>query len=160
MLRILALIASFFVSSAVFAADGDPGAQPPASAGMVAPRNATTGSIPPNHGIIKCSAAINNNGSVATHINLLVQNHIDPTATLRLGVGRYQVAWVGPQCGDVRAATGHIRWVQPDDLNTGAVGARYCTVADRLGFPAGVFVECFNAGGGFADTSFTITVTR
>ncbi len=135
------------------------GSQPPPVTPGPAPRNAPTGSLKPNHGRIACAAAINSNGSVATRITTGNPGHIDFFGTTRLGVGLYQVAFDGP-CSDVRSLNGWFRWVQPDDLSNGAVGPRYCTVADRLNFFSAVFVECFNQAGVLTDTSFTITLSR
>ncbi len=143
---------------ALYAAD-DGATQPPATASIGKPKNAPTGSLNPNRGEIKCTAAVNSNGSVATRIQFPSRSHVDPFGTVRLGTGLYQVAFLHP-CSDVRSVLGWFRWVQPDDLNSGAVGARYCTVADRLGDTAAVFVECFNGAGFLADTSFTITLSR
>jgi hypothetical protein len=109
-----------------------------------------------NAGRILCTAAINSNGTIAT---TLVGSFIVPGTTSRFGPGLYQVGFKGP-CSNVQSINGWFRIVEPDTLTTGSTGPRYCTVADRAGNPAGVFVECFNSTGGFADTSFTLSVSR
>ena len=59
-----------------------------------------------------------------------------------------------------RSTNGWFRIVQPDTLTGGVLGPHYCTVADRDGNPAGVFIECFNNAGVDTDTSFTLSVSR
>jgi hypothetical protein len=102
------------------------------------------------------TAAINSDGTIAT---TLAGSFINPATTSRLSLGEYQVGFKGP-CGNVQSINGWFRIAQPDTLTGGATGSRYCTVADRVGNAAGVFIECFNGAGAFADTSFTLSVSR
>jgi len=139
------------VPGAALAADNNNGA---ANNGAAAPLGVGTAAL--NAGRILCTAAINSNGTIAT---TLVGSFIVPGTTSRFGPGLYQVGFKGP-CSNVQSINGWFRIVEPDTLTTGSTGPRYCTVADRAGNPAGVFVECFNSTGGFADTSFTLSVSR
>jgi hypothetical protein len=123
--------------------------------GAVAP-NLGVGTAALNAGRILCTAAINSNGTIAT---TLEDSFINPGRTSRLALGQYHVGFKGP-CGNVQSINGWFRIVEPDTLTGGATGPRYCTVADRGGNVAGIFVECFNNTGGFADTSFTLSVSR
>ena len=139
------------VPGAALAADNINGG----NAGPV-PLSLGIGTAAVNAGRILCTAAINANGTIAT---TLAGSFINPATTSRLGLGLYQVGFKGP-CSNVQSINGWFRIVEPDTLTTGSTGPRYCTVADRAGNPAGVFVECFNSTGGFADTSFTLSVSR
>ena len=75
--------------------------------------------------------------------------------------GRYQVGFKAP-CPNVQIANGWFRLVQPDTLTGGVMAARFCYVANRdpPGPPSALFIECFNAAGVDADTSFTVSVSR
>jgi hypothetical protein len=137
------------VPGAALAADNINGG----NAGPV-PLSLGIGTAAVNAGRILCTAAINANGTIAT---TLAGSFINSAA--RFGPGLYGVAFRGP-CGNVQSINGWFRIVEPDTLTTGSTGARYCTVADLAGNPAGVFIECFNSAGGFADTSFTLSVSR
>jgi hypothetical protein len=120
------------------------------------PLNLGVGTAALNAGRILCTAAINSDGTIAT---TLVGSFINPATTSRLGLGLYQVGFKGP-CSNVQSINGWFRIVEPDTLTTGATGPRFCTVADRAGNVAGVFIECFNLTGRGADTSFTLSVSR
>jgi hypothetical protein len=126
------------------------------SSSAVAPANAPVGSAAVNAGRILCTAAINSTGTIAT---TLAGSFINSATTSRITTGRYQVGFKGP-CSNVQSTNGWFRIVQPDTLTGGVLGPFYCTVADRTGNPAGVFIECFNKAGVDADTSFTLSVSR
>jgi hypothetical protein len=117
------------------------------------------GSLAPNEGHILCTAAINSNGTIATHLFGGTFDYIDAPRTFRLSTGRYQVGFKGP-CPNVQIANGWFRIVQPDTLTGGVLGPRYCTVANRDGVPSALFIECFNNAGADTDTSFTVSVSR
>jgi hypothetical protein len=120
------------------------------------------GSLTPNQAHLLCSAAINSNGTVATHLfggTGAPFDSIDAPRTFRILPGRYQVGFKAP-CPNVQIANGWFRLVQPDTLTGGVLGARYCTVADRDGVPSALFIECFNAAGVDTNTSFTVSVSR
>jgi hypothetical protein len=126
-----------------------------------APKNATAGSLAPNHGHVLCSAAINSDGSIAT---ALAGSYIDHTKTFRLTTGQYQVGFNGP-CGNVQAVNGWFHIVQVDRLTAGFPAPAVCTTADRAGVPSAVFVRCFCASPsppfvGACDTSFELSVSR
>lgn len=123
------------------------------------PLNAVVGSIAPNEGHFLCTAAINSNGTIATHLFGASFDFIDSTRTFKLLTGRYQVGFKGP-CANVQIANGWFRLVQPDTLAGGVLGARYCNVANRDGVPSALFIECFNNAGIDTDTSFTVSVSR
>jgi hypothetical protein len=60
----------------------------------------------------------------------------------------------------VQIANGWFRVIQPDTLTIGSLPARSCVVADRLGVPSALFIQCFNNTGVLVDTSFTVSVSR
>jgi hypothetical protein len=103
------------------------------------------------NGIVKCTAAINADGSVAAC------KHCNPADTKHLSTGTYSVGFSAP-CLNVRAPNGFSRWVQADALGTGSTDA-YCTTADRRQDPNAIFVQCQNAGG-TVDTPFFLFVAR
>jgi len=105
-------------------------------------------------GKVKCTAAINSDGTVARCFKC----NQDPLQTRRLGPGEYEVAFAGLGCTNITADRGFSRWVQADTLGTGSLDA-YCTTADRAGDPNSVFVACQNAGG-LVDTSFFLFIAR
>jgi len=104
-------------------------------------------------GKVKCTAAINSDGTVA---QCFLCNR-DPAETRRITTGQYEVAFSGV-CSNVTANLGFSRWVQPDTLGTAFTDA-YCTTADRAGDPTSIFVGCKNASG-FVDTSFFLFVAK
>jgi hypothetical protein len=114
--------------------------------------------LTPNQAHLLCSAAINSNGTVATHLfggTGAPFDFIDAPRTFRLNTGRYQVGFKAP-CRNVQIANGGFRLVQLG----GELRARCCYVANRAGVPSALFIECFNAAGVDADTSFTVSVSR
>ena len=124
--------------------------------------NATTASPSPvtslgatakaTKGSVKCTAAINSDGSVLScnHCNRGDTNHLSPT-------GQYQVGFSKP-CQNILAVNGWSRWVQADDLSNGVVTA-FCTTADRNGDANAVYVQCQNASGP-VNTSFFLFVAK
>lgn len=111
-------------------------------------------------GVIFGTAAINADGAVASCFNC------NPSATVHLGTGLYQVGFENFGGGVITANSGYSRWVQPDTLGTGSENA-WCNTADRIDVPGAVFVNCQHEGGAGsmgnsapADTSFFIFVAR
>jgi hypothetical protein len=125
--------------------------------------DAPIGSIKGVLGHVVCAAAINATGTVAGGTNVVTVG--GATGTTRVGVGAYQVAFndvcgKGPVAAGIMIKGGWFRFVQPDTLTIGNLPMRSCTTADRVGVPTAVFVQCYDANGAPADTSFTIAVMR
>jgi len=125
--------------------------------GPQGPLSVTPGTQRTNHGHLLCGVAINANGTIATVVS--EARYIDPATTSRLAAGTYRVGFTAP-CGNVQAVNGWFRIAQPDTLTTGSTGPRYCTLADRVGLPNAIFVQCFNQAGVATDTSFTLSAIR
>ena len=87
-------------------------------------------------GVVFKTAAMNSDGSIANCFRC------QPSSTVRLGVGIYQVAFDE----NVQANNGWSRWVQVDTLGTGSLNA-WCTTADRNGVPNAIWVSCQAPGG-------------
>lgn len=122
--------------------------------GGIAPQ-VLPGASQPSHGLTMCTAAINSTGVVVSGQHVFTA----ATATFRVGLGQYQVAFAGP-CNPATAASGHSRWVQVDTLTTGTAPQVSCTTADRGGVANAVWVECKNGAGVLTDTSFFLFVAR
>jgi hypothetical protein len=103
------------------------------------------------NGIVKCTAAIRSDGSVAAC------KHCNPSDTSRLGTGTYAIGFDKP-CLNILANNGFSRWVQADTLHTSSTSA-YCTTADKAGDANAVFVKCQDSSGP-VDTSFFLFVAR
>ena len=104
------------------------------------------------NGIVKCTAAIRSDGSVAAC------KHCNPSDTSHLGTtGTYAIGFDKP-CLNILASNGFSRWVQADTLHTGSSNA-YCTTADKAGDANAVFVKCQDSSGP-VDTSFFLFVAR
>ena len=127
---------------------------PKGAAARTAPLAVTLGEA--TRGVVFYTAAINSDGSIASCFEC------DPSQTVRLGVGIYQVNFLE----DVTAANGWSRWVQPDTLTDGTINA-WCTTANRAGLATGVWVQCQTSGGPGSqgnskpvDASFFLFVAR
>ena len=106
------------------------------------------------NGSVKCTAAINADGSVLSCKGCVPANATHP------GTGEYAVEFKAP-CTNILAVNGWSRWVQPDSLSTGTVGAAVCTTADRGGDANAVFVTCYDpASENPLDTSFFLFVAK
>ncbi len=105
------------------------------------------------NGSVKCTAAINTDGSVLSCKGCVPANTTHPAA------GQYAVEFKAP-CTSVLAVNGWSRWVQPDALSTGSTGYAVCTTADRGGDANAVSVTCFDSTGTPADTSFFLFVAK
>jgi hypothetical protein len=116
-----------------------------------------TSGLAPNQGHVLCTAAINSNGTIATKLS--VNSCIDPTKTIKLGIGTYVVAFT-PPCSNIQIANGWFRLVQRDTLTTGTLPAGSCTVADRGDVPSALFIQCYDQRGNLSNTSFTVSVSR
>lgn len=107
----------------------------------------------PTIGVVKYTAAINADGSVA---NCFGCNR-SVAETRRISAGTYEVDFTG----DIRATLGWSRWVQVDTLSIGSIGGNVnCTTADRLGDVSSIWVFCTNSNGLAQDTSFFLFVAR
>jgi hypothetical protein len=106
----------------------------------------------PTKGRVKCTAAINSDGSI------LSCKHCNPADTMQLSTGTYQVSFNKP-CHNLLAVNGWSRWVQADTLSTGSEQA-FCTTADRAGDTNAIWVECFDSTGADVDVSFFLFVAR
>ncbi|MGR8933684.1 MAG: hypothetical protein ACU837_04750 [Gammaproteobacteria bacterium] len=143
----LLLAATFNPGSNTFAAND----------GGTAPLSVAPGSLRANHGQVLCTAAINDDATVAGGLHVI----IDPAQTKQAeGVGTYQVAFSGPCRGAITAKNGWARWVQVDTLQTGSIHGVFCTTADRSGVKNAVWVECVNNAGDRVNTSFFLFVAR
>jgi hypothetical protein len=110
-----------------------------------------------NHGHFLCTAAINDNGTIAT--NGPATSYINAAKTFQIGTGIYQVAFISP-CNNVQLVNGWFRVVQPDTLTTGTLATgSTCHVADRAGEPSAIWVQC-GVGTTLTDMSFTLSVSR
>jgi hypothetical protein len=129
----------------------------------VTPLNIGPDSGLPTRGVVRFTADINANGTVAACFGCI------PAKTFRIDVGRYIVDFGQ----NVTALKGWSRWVEPDTLQTGFVGTdtnpgAWCNTADSATFfPNAVWVNCQHAGGAgsqgnaaFFDTSFFLFVAR
>jgi hypothetical protein len=132
------------LASAAFAADNGPGGEAGSEVLLTTP----------TRGQVLCTAAINLDGSVAQCFNCSK----DPTKTLRLGPGVYQVTFQGI-CDRAEADKGWSRWVQMDTLTTGTSEGS-CTTADRAGVPTAVWVDCRDSAGAPADRSFFLFLAK
>jgi hypothetical protein len=132
---------------AASAVDNNTGAKPPNTSGLA-----------PNQGHILCTAAINSNGTIATKLSV-ANSYIDPTNTIKLGIGTYVVAFA-PPCSNIQIANGWFRLVQRDTLTTGTLPAGSCIVADRGDVPSALFIQCYDQRGNLSNTSFTVSVSR
>jgi hypothetical protein len=139
---IVPVVALVFAISGPFAA-GQNGGDRSMAVPPVTLSNAT-------RGVVFKTAAINADATVA---NCFRCNRIN---TVHLSTGTYQVGFDE----NVTANAGWSRWVQVDTLTIGSIFGISCTTADRAGLVTGVFVECVNAAGALADTSFFIFVAR
>jgi hypothetical protein len=111
------------------------------------------GSLKANGGDVVCTAAVNNDGTLASsRSGSFVQS------STRLGLGQYQVLFNTP-CGNVTAANGFARFVQVDTLTIGTTDGS-CQTANRSGAINGVWINCSNSAGIPADRSFFLFVTR
>jgi hypothetical protein len=108
--------------------------------------------VKPNNGKVKCTAAINFDGSI------LNCKHCNPTDTGQISTGQYQVGFTKP-CTNILAVDGWSRWVQADTLSTGDELA-FCTTADRAGDVNAIFVECFDDTGADVNASFFLFVAH
>lgn len=114
------------------------------------------GSLNVNQGAVLCVAQINADGTVAS-------GPASAVASASVGAdgvfGAYEVLFKGA-CPNVQAAKGWARWVQVDTLQTGSVSGITCTTADRSGKANGIWVNCTDAAGASARTSFFLFVAR
>lgn len=100
---------------------------------------------------VLCTAAINSTGSKAGGETVV--------SSTRLGLGTYEVKF-GKPCTSITAKNGWARMVHADTLRDGTLGSTNCITADRAGQPNAVWVQCYNATGALADTSFYLFVLR
>ena len=108
----------------------------------------------PTRGQVLCTAAINEDGTVANCFSCSK----NVANTFRVGTGQYQVAFTGV-CDSAEANKGWSSWVQVDTLTINTAFAR-CTTADRNGVPNAVWVACFDAAGAAVDASFFLFLAR
>ena len=140
-LVVAATLAALTPGLALAASNGGPAAGAPDATGLL-----------PNQAQGLCTAAINSDGSIAGGF------HVNPTKTLHLGTGQYQVSFTFP-CNPPLAKNGWMRFVQVDTLRAGSLPSTTCETADRLGEPSALYINC-ESNGAPVDTSFMLMVTK
>ncbi len=142
---IAGVLLAVLLAPAAFAGDNAPNGQVGTEPAVVTAPKFTNGSV-------KCTAAINYDGSV------LSCKHCNTADTYRHATGEYSIGFNKP-CQNILAVNGWSRWVQADDLSNGDEQA-FCTTADRLNDSNAVWVHCFDGSGATVDASFFLFVAK
>jgi hypothetical protein len=140
------LMLAVALAPTAFAADTSPNSGVGTEPAVVTAPKFTNGSV-------KCTAAINSDGSVLSckHCNAADISH---TAT-----GEYSIGFNKP-CQNILAYNGWSRWVQVDDLSNGEAPAAVCTTADRFLDANAIWVHCWDLTGASVDTPFFLFVAK